>query len=379
VGAFYQGTQTPYQSVNAGVIPATVYGIGINFFVNRTPLYSRLPRLPLGALSFKVTKDNFRPRSVLLNNGGNVLAGDTTITVADGSSFLPGDVGELDSETVLITSVSGNALTVTRGYAGTTAAGHTDSTTTLYLIGNTRTGSETEQKPINRIPSTVSQDAQTFQHPYSIGGSTESATALALPPGIASAVGKARFDAMQNCADDIESSMYYGRGVTLSADTTKPAMKGLRSLLTTNNTTSPSNASTYHAADFIRDTIQACFKNGGNPDVALMSTDWMQGIATWGASVQRIDAGRNVFGMPIDVFECSWLQGIALVPAPLLRAGSAIVLTSSEVRYREKRMMYDKARGSRGDADEGDIIAEGAIEVDNEQHHAYLTGVTGWA
>jgi hypothetical protein len=33
-----QGITTPYNSVNAGVIPTDVFGVAINWFVNRTPL-----------------------------------------------------------------------------------------------------------------------------------------------------------------------------------------------------------------------------------------------------------------------------------------------------------------------------------------------------
>ena len=63
----------------------------------------------------------------------------------------------------------------------------------------------------------------------------------------------------------------------------------------------------------------------------------------------------------------------------MLRPGTAICLCDPEVRIRLKRPMIDKPRGSRGDAFEGDIIMEGAIELDNEAHHAWVTGVTAFA
>ncbi len=36
-------------------------------------------------------------------------------------------------------------------------------------------------------------------------------------------------------------------------------------------------------------------------------------------------------------------------------------------------------RGNRGDMIEGDWIAEGAIEVVNEPHHAWLQGITAFS
>ena len=92
----------------------------------------------------------------------------------------------------------------------------------------------------------------------------------------------------------------------------------------------------------------------------------MTGLATWGQAVQRIDAGVNVFGTPIDVFEAPFLGGVAIIEAPLLKPFTAVCLTSSEVRMRMKRNEFWNPRGVRGDAYEGDWIAEGAIELDNQ-------------
>jgi hypothetical protein len=103
-------------------------------------------------------------------------------------------------------------------------------------------------------------------------------------------------DALQNLMDDVESSSYYGRGEDPSFG--RPKQKGLRTLLTSNLTTNPINAGAYKATDFLRDTVQQCRINGGDPDVLLVSSNFMTGLATWGQAVQRIDAGVNVFGTP---------------------------------------------------------------------------------
>ena len=111
----------------------------------------------------------------------------------------------------------------------------------------------------------------------------------------------------------------------------------------------------------------------------VVSTDFLSGFAVWGHAAMRLPAGSNVFGTPIDLFEAPFLSGISIIPAPLLRPGTAICLSDPEVRIRLKRPMIDKPRGSRGDAFEGDIIMEGAIELDNEAHHAFVSGVTAFA
>ena len=366
----------PYAAL--GIMPVPVETVAINFFVNRTPVYSRFPHVAVGSLSFKIRNDNYRPNSTTINEGTTYSSSDVTLTVTDASIFLPGDVIEIESEQLLITAISGEDLTVTRAYAGTTAATHADATT-VYLVGNTRTGGEVDQDALSRVPVTTTQDLQTIQHPVQVAGSLESASNYSLPMGVASLMGYERMKAMQEVADDYERSAYYGRGVTIASATTKPYMKGLRTLITTHNTTSPTNASAYKPSDLIRDTIQPCFTSGGNPDMLLVSADFMTGLEIWGMAVQRLKAGENIFGTPIDVFEAPFLTGIAIVPAPHLRTGTAICLTTQEVRNRTKRPMFDKPRGSRGDAVESDVIMEAAIELDNEYHHAFVSGITGFA
>jgi len=374
------GIGLTYSRVNANVIPADVYGVAINFMANRTPLAARLPTSPCGSASFLVTNDKYRGTNITASVIGST--GTTTVTVSDGNQFMKGDVIEIDNEQMLVTAdpsgTGNNDLTVTRGYAGTTAATHL-AAATVYLIGNTRTGGEVDVNGASKIPTTVTQWLQNFQHPYAIAGSLAAKTNLALPPGVAGAIGREKAMAIQHCMDDIERACYYGRSVSLGSTTARPQMAGLRSLLTTNNVTSPTSASAYKPTDLMRDVFEPAYRAGGNPDILLVSTNFMLGLATWGHAAQRIDAGRTVFGTPVNVFESPFLMGVSIIPCPLLRPYTAIALTSNEVQLRVGRQMFDQARGNRGDAIEGDIIAELALEVHNEDHHAMVTGITGWS
>jgi hypothetical protein len=156
-------------------------------------------------------------------------------------------------------------------------------------------------------------------------------------------------------------------------------MKGLKSLIQTNKVTNPTNAGAYKPDDLVRDTIQACFTNGGKPDTLLVSTNFMQGLAVWSNHVQRLAPNTTIFGDAIDTFAISFLPGVDIIPSPLLRPWTAVALSSQEVRARIKRPMVDYPRGRRGDAEEGDIILEAAIEIDNEAHHAWVEGITAFS
>jgi hypothetical protein len=372
------GPLTQFTAFNAGVIPNDVFGVAINWFVNRTPLISRLPKLPTGAPQFLVTNDNYRPRSNPMNNGGQLDSAATSLVVSDASIFDLGDVIQIEQEYALVTAASSstNTLTITRGYAGTTAANHND-LLPVYLVSNSRTGAELNITSVSRIPQAVTQYCQTVQHAYQVGGALQADANYVT--GFATPLDRDRMLAMQHVMDDFESACYYGKGVPLTASTSRPLMKGIASLIQTNTTGAPTNAAAYKPSDLVRDTLQACFNGGGNPTILLVSTDFLSGFAVWGHAAMRLNAGSNVFGTPIDLFEAPFLSGISIIPAPLLRPGTAICLSDPEIRVRLKRPMIDKPRGSRGDAFEGDIIMEGAIELDNEAHHAWVTGVTAFA
>jgi hypothetical protein len=353
--------------------------VAINWFANRCPLVTRVPRVPVGSTTFSLVNRSYRTRNFTL--AANALSTDTTLTLADASPIMNGDVIELASgervEVLADPNVTNNTILVRRASEGTTAATGT-SADVLRLIGNSRTGAEVNQGGVGFKPVGITQYCQTWQHPVQVGGSLQASSAFVTQPGVQTPLDQYKMDALQNLMDDMEVSSYYGKGEDPSVSG-RPKQKGLRSLLAANNTVSPTSAGAYKPSDFIRDTLEKCRTGGGDPDVLLLSTNFMSGLATWGMAVQRLDAGVSIFGNPIDVFEAPFLGGVRVIEAPLLRPFTAICLTSSEARLRMKRSEYWNPRGVRGDATEGDWIAEGAIEIDNQAHHAWLEGVTAFS
>lgn len=356
-----------------------IHAVTMNWFVNRCPLVTRLPRVPVASTSFTIVNRTARPRTLRLVLA--LAAGDTSAKFNDVSYLMIGDVLESPSgeriEVVADPNLTTDTITIRRAAEGTTAAAAAVNDT-FRLVGNSRTGAEVNQSAIGMKPQVVSQFCQTWQHPVQIAGSLQASTGFVTPVCGNTPLDHARMDALQNLMDDMESTSYYGRGED-PAVAARPKQKGLKTLISTNLVTSPVNAGAYKATDLIRDTLERCRANGGNPDVLLLSSNFMTGLAVWGHAVQRIEAGSSVFGVPINVFEAPFLGGITLIEAPLLRPFTAVALTSSEVRFRVKRNEFWNPRGVRGDAIEGDWIAEGAVELENESHHAWLEGVTGFS
>ena len=289
----------------------------------------------------------------------------------------------------------GTNLTVTRGvvttspYALLSTIGTADRQ--RVLLGNSRTGAEVQQTGLTTVGIPRTQYCQTYQFPVQVGGSAQTARAQVMPGGIQSPFDFNMTVQLQNMVDDIENTVYYGvaqaplDAVNNSGTAVTAKANGLRSILTTNNisllhqSTTPTNAAAYGSTDLIRDTLQAARSGGGEPDLLVVSTNFMTGFAIWGQAIQRIPAGETVFGTPINVLEAPFLHGVTIVEAPLLNPFTAIALTSSEVYIRNKRNPFWNLRGNRGDMVEGEWIAELAVEVVNESHHAWVEGITAFS
>jgi hypothetical protein len=370
-----------------------------NWFANRNPLVTRLPYVPVERVDFIMYTHKYRARSTTL--GAAITSGSaTSLTVTDATFLMNHDVLEIvDSTTgnVERVQVNGdptgpNTISVTRGLwsqiggvVGTTPLSAAAASSTVNLIGNSRNGAEVNQTGLTTLGVPRTQYCQTFQFPVQISGSAQSTRAQVLPGGIQTPFDFNMTVQLQNMVDDIENSMYYGIAQAPNdAVGVTAKMNGLRSILQSNNISSltgasPVNAAAYGATDLIRDTLQAARAGGGEPDLLIVSTNFMSGFATWGQAIQRVPAGETAFGTPINVLEAPFLHGVTIVEAPLLRPFTAIALTSSEVYIRNKRNPYWQLRGGRGDMVEGDWIAEMAVEVVNESHHAWVEGITAFS
>lgn len=383
------------QTQQAGVEAINDVTVAIrNWYANRNPLYTRSRHVPVDRVDFTMYTHKYRSRSTTLGSTAITDTTATTLTLADVTFLMMHDVLEVKDETtgviermqitadptVTDTTTGAGTIVVTRGVSSTTKATNISATTgVVNLIGGSRTGSEINQSGLATKGAGRTQYCQTFQNPVQVGGSAQTTGAMVLPGGIASPFDFNKTMQLQNMVDDIEVSMYVGKADAPVDGSVTAKMNGLKYILTTNNVTAPTNAAAYKPSDLIRDALQSARTNGGEPDLLFVTTDFMSGMATWGMAVQRIPAGETAFGTPINLFECPFLNGIAIIEAPLLGTGRCFALTSEEVYIRPKRNVYWNPRGNRGDAIEGEWIGELAIEVVNESHHAWVEGITAFS
>src|SRR3954451_21708685 len=91
--AYLQGIQGAFD--NQAEIRNNIYVVASNWFVNRCPLVTRVPRVPVGSSTFTIVGRSYRPRVATL--AAAVSTGDTQTALVDASMFMNGDVIELAS------------------------------------------------------------------------------------------------------------------------------------------------------------------------------------------------------------------------------------------------------------------------------------------
>lgn len=386
----------PYQIANE--MPVDLSAFVQASFIDEFPLATRLTRMPIGVNEFDIIAHSPRQRQTALGAGATDV--ETTLTLDHVATYLQGDVLEIGTERVEINgaiTVTNEAtgegtVVVVRGVEGTTAAAHLLGDT-VYLIGNSRTGGEVDQEAYRVERRITRQHIQTFQFPIQVAGRTSRLSGHVLPPGGGSSrtpmggptLTREEDDKLRDMVKDIESSSLYGLGQSADAGnaTKRWKQKGLRKFaeLGGNLVTSPTNAAAYKPTDLERDMTQQVADKGGVIDIILCSTNFGLAFSTWGQAAQAVPAGETQFGTPIRSFMTGLFPGIAIWYTRALRPFTAVGLDSRRVRMRHTQggQEHYKARGSRGDAFEGEWIADMAIEIeDPEQAVAWVEGISNF-
>src|SRR4051794_37226478 len=170
--SYLQGIQLAFD--NQAEVVNDIYVVTSNWFVNRCPIVTRTPRVPVGSTTFSILSRGFRPRVAAL--GAAVAPADSQITLVDASPFMTGDVLELASgervEILADPNLANNTVQVRRA-AEATVAGTGLINDTIRLISNSRTGAEINQNGISMRPVGTTQFCQTWQHPVQVGGSLQ--------------------------------------------------------------------------------------------------------------------------------------------------------------------------------------------------------------
>lgn len=326
----------------------------------------------------------------------NIVSGTTTttITVGDGSQYVPNQVGLIEEtgEIVMVTAIAGNALTVIRGLGGT-AIVSVANTMHFQSIGNAH-------EEASGMPTAITQQGlprfnytQIFRNSWAVSG-----TAKAVKYNVTgNRVAKNKRDCALYHAEDMERAMIFGRK-HIATINGKPfrLTDGIQSQIEqfgglVEDVTDGSVAGHYSWLlfdDFMRRLFSTNIKGQPNERLAIGGNNWLAGLS----QMARLDGSYQIFqgeeklGIKVTSIENAF-GTLKLMSHPLFNENplwnkELMLLHPGGIKRRILRDTFEEGYDSNGnrinatDADQGVMTTEFGVQVGGASVMGVLRGFT---
>ncbi|RMD63570.1 MAG: hypothetical protein D6824_05135 [Planctomycetota bacterium] len=350
-----------------------------------TPLLDHLgdPRREARSTIHEWIEDALLPNFAFINQATftNPTA-DTTITVDDGGRFQVGDQVRVEDfrEVMLVTDVTGNVITVVRGYGGTTPEPLADQLK-LIILGNAAL--EGADRPQARFTNRTRKRnyTQIFTASVEVSGSQQAVSSL----GVEDELDFQKQSRLRELLRDLENCVINSVAATTNPQgdaNTRRTMNGIIPSLTTNvfmpgvggmpNGDGPGldqlNESLLNAA------IRAIWEqSSGVVDTIVVNGFQKRRINSFVANKQSYAPSDTKFRELVGVYESDF--GVArVILSRWVPPDTALLLDSTriEVLPLAGRSFHFKKLTSTGDSEVGQVIGEYTLELRNESAHGLL-------
>jgi hypothetical protein len=306
---------------------------------------------------------------------------DTTFNVDNGSRFRVGDQiqAEGGKELLLVTAVNTNALTVVRGYAGTTAENLADNKV-LNILGNAAL--EGADKPNARFTNRVrcGNYTQIFTAAVEVSGSDMAARQI----GLADEMEFQKHSRLAELVRDLESTVING-GLPVSdpqgSDSARRTMKGIIPHLSTN---------IFHTGDSgfpagndldeakINYVLRKIWENSsGRVDLIVVGGFQKRKINAFCSESRSYGPGDTTYTDLVSRYESDFGQ-CKIVTTRWLPQDAVLLLDSARISVLPLtgRSFHFKPLASAGDYECGELIGEYTLELKNEAAHGLIRNLT---
>ena len=289
----------------------------------------------------------------------------TTVKVADGSIFEAKHVVKVGDELMLVTAINGNDLTVTRGYADTTATAVANGAKVEFQFVEGVEGADA-RKARFKARKRVSNLTQIFDETISISG-TAAATS---EHGIDDLYEYEKQKKELELALQLEKALINGVKYE-SPNGLVRQMGGLRNFVVTNVI----NGSGKQLDDVIGDAFQAIYESGGfatggNYKIVVGAKQKRAISALGDVNIERQDNGR---GQVVDHYLTDFGSAEILLNNNLAADEIFIVDANRiEIKPLKGREFSHQYMGVKGDYVTGQIVGEYTVELQQEKAHARI-------
>lgn len=309
----------------------------------------------------------------------------TVFTVASGSRFRVGDQIQVEGsrEVMFVTGVSGDDLTVVRGYGGTQAEAIADGDV-IRILGNAAL--EGDAAPAARFTNRVRKTnyTQIFTAGVEVSGSQLAAQQVA----IADEMDYQKQERLRELIRDLENCVINGVSAASNPQgdgSTRRTMKGIIPFIQTNAFVNGQNdfpaGSGTGSDELTEEQLNAALRliweqSSGGVDTIVVSGFQKRRINSFITSGRSYDERSTRFRDLVSVYESDF--GVCrVVLSRWVPADTVLLLDSSrvEVLPLSGRSFHFKRLASTGDREAGLIVGEYTLELRNENAHGLIRGL----
>lgn len=314
-------------------------------------------------------EDTMAPRTDTLNESG-FDDSETDMTVTSGAQWKPGDVIKCESELIYVSSVSGNDLTVVRGFAGSTAAAHTTGTALTLATTAAIEGADT-----------VTGYTTTITRPYNYTqilseGVEVTGTELEDPKYENTNTMTRHLERLMGSGGKsgklpilLEQTFAYGKRAAGTA-TTARAMGGFDVFATTNVTALSGAALT---RTHIENSFQTCFESGGSPDTIICPAWARRKITSFYEKYIYTERSETRGGAKITTVVTDF-GDMEVVYWRWCPTDTLYIVEKGKMGWVEMRPFAVYNRSSVGDYELKDVLGEYSFVLQNDKAHAKISG-----
>jgi hypothetical protein len=351
---------------------------------HETPLLDALgdPLVTATSTRHEWLEDALLPNTDAINQPAisDVSMNTTAITVANGSRFRVGDQVQplASTEVLLVTDVTGNVITVTRGYGGTTKQQLID-TLVLTILGNAALEAADAGAPRFTVRTRLSNYTQIFSAAVQVSGSEAAVRQI----GIDDEMDYQKTNRLRELLRDLENTAINGVAPPANPEgssTVRRTMRGILASLSSNLMT-PGNGlipdDTTLSEAHVNAALRTIWEASGNkPDLLVCGGAQKRRINGFIQTSQRFSPGDESFKNLVSTYESDY--GVCrIVLSRYVPASMVLLLDSSRISVvpLSGRSFQFKRLATTGDFDSGEVLGEYTLELRNEKGHGMLKGL----
>ncbi|HED54226.1 MAG TPA: hypothetical protein ENJ00_08500 [Phycisphaerales bacterium] len=309
----------------------------------------------------------------------------TSITVDNGSRFQVGDLVQPDGsgEVIFVAAISGDTLSVIRGYGATTAVALADNMV-LNILGNAAL--EGDDAPAARFTSRTRKQnfTQIFTAAVEVSGSMQASRAY----GVEDEVDYQKQERMRELLRDLENCVINGVAPTtnqIGSSSVRRSMDGIIPMIETNDFAPgqgglPSGGGT-NSDELTEELLNAALRlvwdqSGGSIDTIVVGGAQKRKINEFASASRQYLPEDTAYRDMISVYESDF--GVCRIVLSRWTPPDTLLLLDSsrlEVMPLQGRSFHFKPLAASGDAFKGQVIGEYTLEMKNENAHAKLQGL----